>query len=120
MKQIKNRHINGRPTLIEIDKKSYFARVRLTAEDYFLVKAKAREAGMNMSEYIRSALQKSEVRQRLSPEHNRLILSLTVMGNNLNQLAKRANQVGYLAVDLRVKKMINDLDEVIKMIENDG
>lgn len=120
MKQIINRNNNGRPKLSEIDKKSYFARVRLSTEEYYLIRAKAREADMNMSEYIRSALGSSEVRQRLTLDQHRLILALIGMGNNLNQLAKKANQAGYPTVSGELKLKIKEFDNVIKQIENDG
>ncbi len=120
MKQVKNRNNKGRPTVEAIERKSYFARVRLSTEDYYLTRAKAREAAMNMSEYIRSALKNSQVRQRLTLDQNRLILALIGMGNNLNQLAKRANQAGYLSVGIELNAKIAELDNVIKQIENDG
>lgn len=116
MKQIKNRNNKGRPKVGEIDRKSYFARVRLSTEEYYLVRAKAREAAMNMSEYIRVALRNSEVQQRLTPEQNKLILGLVGMGNNLNQLARRANQVGYLSVGIEINAKIAELDRIIKLI----
>lgn len=117
MKQIKNRNNKGRPTVEAIERKSYFARVRLSTEEYYLTRAKAREAAMNMSEYIRVALRNSEVQQRLTPEQNRLILGLVGMGNNLNQLARRANQAGYLSVGIELNAKIVELDRVIKLIE---
>ncbi len=117
MKQIKNRNNRGRPTINEVERKSYFARVRLSTEEYYLVRAKAREAAMNMSEYIRVTLRNSEVKQRLTPEQNRLILGLVGMGNNINQLAKRANQVGYLSVDRELITKVAEIDKVIKLIE---
>ncbi len=116
MKQIKNRNNKGRPTISEVDRKSYFARVRLSTEEYYLVRAKAREAAMTMSEYIRTMLRNSEVRQRLTPDQNKLILALVGMGNNLNQLAKRANQVGYTSVSGEINVKISEIDKVIKLI----
>ncbi|CDN32703.1 hypothetical protein BN938_2633 [Mucinivorans hirudinis] len=59
-----------------------------------MIKAKARTARLTISEYIRSALRNSTVKERLTATHLQLITKLTGMANNLNQIAKRANQAG--------------------------
>ena len=56
---------------------------------------KVRLAGINLSEYIRSVIRKSEVKQRLSSEHLGHIRQLSGMVNNINQIARNANAAGY-------------------------
>lgn len=117
MKTIKNPNKNGRPKKPIAELRDYLVSVRLNTAEYYSAKAKATQAGVTLSEYLRLILRKSQVRQRLTPDQNRLILSLTAMGNNLNQLTKRANQAGYLAVGNELQSKISELDNVIKLIE---
>ncbi len=116
----KNRNNNGRPKKSIADVRDYFVRVRLNASEYYSTKAKARQAGMKMSEYIRSALNSSVVKERFGKNHNKMILLLTSALNNLNQLTKRAHQAGYFAVDGELKPLIKDIDNTIKKIEYDS
>lgn len=120
MKTIKNRNNNGRPKKPTIEVKDYIVRVRLDMMEYFTLTEKAREAGMSLSHYIRIAINGSVVKQRLSKENNRIILQLTAGLNNLNQLTKKAHQVGYLAVEQELKPVVTGLENTIKQIEYDG
>ena len=120
MKTIKNRNENGRPPMSTIEVRDYVVRVRLNTIEYFTTTEKARDAGVSLSQYIRMAITNSVVKQRISKEHNCIILQLTAGLNNLNQLTKRAHQVGYFAVDRELKPVINALENIIKSIENDG
>ncbi len=120
MKEIRNRNNNGRPKKPIADVRDYFVRVRLNTNEYYTTKAKAQQAGMKMSEYIRSALNSSVVKERFGKNHNRVIILLTTALNNLNQLTKRAHQAGYFAIDGELKPLIKDIDNTIKQIEYDG
>ena len=59
MKSIKNRNTKGRPKMQTFEVRDYFAKVRLNTEEYYSTKAKASQAGMTMSQYIRATLQNS-------------------------------------------------------------
>ena len=120
MRQIKNRNNNGRPKKPISEVRDYFAKVRLNTNEYYTTKAKASQAGMTMSDYIRATLNNSVVKERFGKEHNRLILHLTTALNNLNQLTKRAHQVGYFAVDSELKPLVSNINNTIKQIEYDG
>ena len=116
----KNRNKDGRPKLPASQKKSYKITVKLATAEYYLLKAKAREMGVTISEFIRSAITSCVVKQRLNAEHLRHILQLTGMANNLNQLAKKANVHGYPMAEKENKIIVIQIDSVIKLIENDG
>ncbi|CDN30583.1 hypothetical protein BN938_0478 [Mucinivorans hirudinis] len=62
--------------------------------EYKALLRNASAAGLTISEYIRSALRNSTVKERLTATHLQLLTKLTGMANNLNQIAKRANQAG--------------------------
>jgi hypothetical protein len=42
------------------------------------------------------------------------------MGNNLNQIARRANAAGYTGVREEYLWLADKIDNVIEMMENDG
>jgi len=116
MKTIKNQNRNGRPTKSATEKKGYKVSLKMATEEYYSLKSKARLAGITMSEYVRHAVKKSEVRQRLSPEHLGYIRQLSGMANNINQIARKANAAGYMEVHLACGTMIVKLDNLIKHI----
>jgi len=74
-------------------------------------------AGITLSEYIRRCIAKSEVKQRLSPEHLGYIRQLSGMANNINQIARRANAAGYAEACRENRNMIERLDKIVKQIE---
>ena len=55
-------------------------------------------AGVTLGEYIRNMAINGNITAHLTPEDVKLIRSLSGMANNLNQLAKRANQAGFTHV----------------------
>ena len=88
----------------------------MATEEYYLLKSKTRLAGISLSEYIRCAIRKSEIKQRLSPEHLGYIRQLSSMANNINQIARKANAAGYSEANRECREMINRLDNIVKRI----
>ena len=120
MKTIKNRNNNGRPTLSAVDKKSYRTTVKFNPAEYYLLKAKAKSAGVNLSEMIRLSLKDCVIKERLRKEHTTMILQLTGMGNNLNQLTKKTHQAGFYTVCFECERLVKEIDNLIKQIAYDG
>ena len=58
----------GRPTKGVTEKKKYRITVKLTTEDYYTLKGKAKNAGISMSEFVRKVLKKGNVIERLTIE----------------------------------------------------
>jgi predicted DNA binding CopG/RHH family protein len=116
MKTIKNQNRNGRPVKNAAEKKGYKVSLKMATEEYYLLKSKARLAGISLSEYIRSVVKKSEVRQRLSPEHLGHIRQLSGMANNINQIARKANAAGYAEAVREWGNRMVILDNILKMI----
>ena len=119
MKTIKNRNVNGRPKKSATEKKSYKVTVKLATAEYYSLKSKAKEASDTISNFIRNAILRSEVKQRLDATHLRHILQLTGMANNLNQIARKANSVGYLKAKMESETLAKSIDNIIKSIEYD-
>lgn len=106
----------GRPTKGAAEKKKYRITVKLTTEDYYTLKGKAKSAGVTMSEFVRKVLDKGNVIERLTVEQADFIRKLCGMANNLNQLAHRANADGFHVVAPFHKIIIGKIDEILNLI----
>lgn len=109
----------GRPVKKKSEKKCYRANVKMSTEQFYSLKAKAKETGVTISEYIRLAVSGSVIKQRLTPEVNDYIRKLSGMANNLNQIAKRANQVGYEDIRNEYLYLADNIDILINSIKHD-
>ena len=69
----------GRPTKGAAEKKKYRITVKLTTEDYYTLKSKAKSAGISMSEFVRKVLVKGYVIERLTIEQADFIRKLCGM-----------------------------------------
>ena len=114
MRTIKNQNRNGRPTKSAAEKKGYRVSLKMATEEYYSAKSKARLAGVTMSEYVRQAIRKSEVKQRLSPEDMGYIRQIAGMANNFNQIARKANAAGYAEAAGEWGNRIDLLDNALK------
>lgn len=110
----RNRRKRGRPTK-EKAKLSTSINLKLTEADFNKVREKAEKLGMKATQYVREMVLKGNVKSRFTLEELDLIRKLAGIANNLNQVAKKANQAGYLmeAIDImkimtQIKKMLND------------
>ena len=119
MKTIENRNTNGRPPKRPVKKKKYKITLKMATEEFYSLKAKARLAGITRSEYIRRCIAASIVRQRLSSELMSHLRQLSGMANNVNQIAHKANAMGYARVYQDNLVMTERLDNIIKRIEDD-
>lgn len=119
MRTIRNRNVNGRPKKSATEKMTKKVTVKFAVVEYYLLSNKAKEAGVSLSVFIRSALQNCTVRERLKASHLSLIHKLTGMANNLNQIAKRANQAGYFSVKTESEMLAKSIDNIINEIQND-
>ena len=119
VRSIKNRNNDGRPPKPSAERHNYKITVRFVTADYYSLKAKARSAGMTLSDYIRSSVACSSVRERLRPSHMRTVLQLVGMANNLNQIARRANSCGYADARTEYLRLAERIDGLINIIRDD-
>lgn len=66
-------------------------KVRMSEELFNLLTLKAKAINKNNSEFIREAIQETEVKQSNEKDKSKLIASLNQIGNNLNQMQKAIN-----------------------------
>lgn len=106
----------GRPVKGVTEKLKYRITVKMATEDYYLLKSKAKSAGVSASEFIRGCITNGGVKERLSKEHGDLIRKLCGIANNLNQLARKANAEGYASVFLPCRTLMIKIDNLVNRI----
>lgn len=107
---------SGRPVKGVTEKLKYRITVKMATEDYYLLKSKAKSAGVSASEFIRGCITQGGVKERLSKEHGDLIRKLCGMANNLNQLARKANAEGYASVFIPCRTLMIEIDNLVNRI----
>ena len=93
----KKKKNSGRPPK-EADKLSRSINLKLTAADYETVRKKAAKVRLTATGYAREMTLNGGVKSRFTPEELDLMRKLSGEANNLNQLAKKANQAGFSRV----------------------
>lgn len=117
---MKTQNKNGRPIKEIAVKKGYRVNVKMATEEYYTLKAKARDAGINISECMRRSIKNCVIQQRLSPEMLDHIRKLSGMANNLNQIARKANAQGYLNSRREYFFLADQIDSLLNLIRNDS
>jgi hypothetical protein len=86
--------LRGRPPK-EKEKLSCSINLKLTAGDFKTIREEAQELGMKATQYARDMVLKGKVKSRFTLEELNLMRKLSGEANNLNQIAKKANQAGF-------------------------
>jgi len=106
----------GRPAKSLAEKRKYRLSLKLNTNEYLQLKSKSKTAGKNRCDLLRELILSGEVSQRFSAEQNDVFRKIAGMANNLNQLVKLAHVQGVWYIELTAKKLLNDLDELLKRI----
>lgn len=93
-------------------------RIRINATELFLIKAKARDAGMRASTWIRQSAKSAKIAPRWTPEQMELLRMLAGMANNLNQLARQANSGKLLFIVRKCENLLSEIDGTLKYLNN--
>lgn len=91
----------------------------MTATDRFMVNAKAKDAGMRLSEWIRAAARTAKVVARLTPEDTQVMRMLTGLANNMNQITKLAHRDGLLSIARKCGEVLMEIDQALKYFNKD-
>lgn len=93
----------------------------MTADERALLERKMREAGTtNMGAYLRKMALDGYILRLDLPELKEMLSQLRYMGNNVNQIAKRANEVGIIdEMDIRgvSKRQERMLEQMARLLE---
>lgn len=112
-----NKKPGGRPA--KSIKKDIRTAIRFSKTEYFIVRQKAAKAGIKVSAYIRQIAIDGMVTNRLSEEERQFVRQLIPMSNNLNQLTKNSHQQGMHKLALYFESFRNQIDSLIKKLNDD-
>ena len=104
----------GRP--VKQVKKEVRAAVRYSRVEYFVIKEKAAQAGISISNYIREITINGQVMARLTKEEGHFVRQLVGMSGNINQLTKACHQQGLLQAMLYFEHFRDQLDVILKKL----
>lgn len=93
--------------------------VRVTTMEYLALKKRARDAGMSLSSFARSALLSAKVVQRIGKNDADTLRKLSGEANNLNQLARSANKDGFTGVAREITSLRNMIVDIINHLSDD-
>ena len=113
-----NRNTVGRPVRESYLKKKYIMTFKVNTQQYHGIKGKAKLANMCVSDFIRSSALEGNVIQRITVEQAGYIRKLCGMANNLNQIARKANAVGYIEVQAECVQISKSIDTLITKIHD--
>ena len=101
--------IGGRPK--KLDKKTERITGRFTKNEFEIIMESAKTLGITKSEYVSKMTIIGKIIDTYSPAQKDLVLRLINISNNLNQLAKAANTVGF-------NQVVFEVDGLLKHIRN--
>jgi hypothetical protein len=113
----KPKHKGGRPK-VKVRRETH-VKVRLTATERFMISARAKDAGMRLSDWIRAAAKAAKVVARLKPEDLQIMRMLAGLANNLNQLTKLAHRDGILTIAIKCGNLLIEIDQALKYFNSD-
>ena len=91
-------------------------RLRLTNAERLLLEQKSKRAGMSLSDFIRHSVIASRVMTRFGETEINAHRVLAGMANNLNQLTKKAHQLGLLVMARHCQELMSEIDDQIKAL----
>ncbi len=109
------KHTGGRP--IKIKKRNIIKGIRLTLDEYLIIKTKSDKAGKNITTYIRQAALEQNIKPTLSGEERHYVRQLIGMANNLKQLTKKAHQQDLLDQMLELNYYKKAFDNLLEKLE---
>jgi len=115
----KNKRKGGRPKKGISERKTRTIHIRVSEPEYYAIKHRAELAQMTVSAYSHSAILESKIVEPVKKEDMELLRKLSGMGNNLNQLARQANQFQMPFLEKAIRIVLNFITEIIEKLSND-
>lgn len=107
------------PGATEKSGKSYVVSVRLNEEQYQTVQENCRKSGRKLSDFWRHALLNAKVTAVATPDDMAILRQIGSMANNLNQLAKKANEAGFKLVEWSLKGLSKEIKTLYTRLSYD-
>lgn len=116
-KSRERKNTGGRPkNKVRRDK---ILRIRISTSELFIIRSKARDAGMRVSTWIRQASRSAQIIPRWTAEQMQFLRVLSGMANNLNQLARQANSGRLLFIAQKCETILDEIDQTLKYLSSD-
>lgn len=106
MTQTKRKSKRGRKPKPEWQRLRNEIKLHLDDGNYTVVKDMARETGLSLNKFITRAVMGTTIRKALTDEEYAMVRSLQGIANNLNQLTRCANGMGFDMVVTKVDSML--------------
>lgn len=106
MAQNKPKSKRGRKPKAEWQRLRNEIKLHLDDGNYAVVKDMAREAGLSLNRFITRAVMGATIRKALTDDEYAMVRSLQGIANNLNQLARSANGMGFDSVATQVDSLL--------------
>ena len=106
----------ARPRMNNDDQRNCWLKARASSAERAAIKSRAAASGLSLSEYLRQQAIHGAIIQKTPLADRELTRSLAAIGNNLNQIARKANMTGELRGDLeaRLHEALGHLEGVIE------
>ena len=111
--------VSGYSVATEKSGKSYVVSVRLNEDQYQTVQENCRKSGRKMSDFWRHALLNAKVTAVATPDDMAILRQIGSMANNLNQLAKKANEAGFKLVEWSLKGLSKEIKTLYTRLSYD-
>lgn len=106
MTQTKRKSKRGRKPKPEWQRLRNEIKLHLDDGNYAVIKDMAREAGLSLNKFITRTVMGTTIRKALTDEEYAMVRSLQGIANNLNQLTRCANGIGFDMVVTKVDSML--------------
>ncbi len=93
--------------------------IRLNEEEGDYFKAKLELSNLSISEFVRKALKNATVKTKFNAEELKLLRQFYGVANNLNQLAKRANErEDLMLLYIELSKTLNEINKFLEKFKS--
>ena len=89
---------------------------RVNEEEYQKILDDANRVGISKSEYLRKLTKKAAIKERPGTEFYEAMKQMIRIGNNLNQLTKKANSLNFIDID-EYKKQSQDWNKFMNEVK---
>ena len=106
-----------------MERRTRKATVRLTEEELARLKEAARRAGWSQEAYLRALIGGIDPRPKPPPDYLAMTRELHAIGNNLNQIARKAHALGTVDAaryDAEARRLEVALREIVAAVKEPG
>lgn len=101
----------GRPPSTQ--KRDQQITVLLSKLEKLVIQKRAEKAGLNLSDYSRQIVLTGKAQARLTAAENETLNQVARLGNNLNQIAHKANADGIRSIALEAHRLLQQLSQLL-------